>query len=30
VCPIPGNNKSSHDNVVIPGWAKFISLFGPP
>jgi hypothetical protein len=27
VCPLPGNQHASHDNVVNPGWDTFIKLF---
>jgi hypothetical protein len=30
VCAFPGNGKSSHDNIVVPGWPTFLKLFSAP
>ncbi len=27
VCPLPGNGRSGHDDVVNPGWSTFIKMF---
>ena len=27
VCPLPGPDRYSHDNVVNPGWSVFLKLF---
>jgi hypothetical protein len=30
VCPLPGNQHASHDNVVNPGFAQFITDLAAP
>ncbi len=30
VCALPGGNHGSHEQVVLPGFPKFIGLFSAP
>jgi hypothetical protein len=30
VCGLPGNGKSDHASIVVPGWATFLKVFSTP